>query len=373
MKHYLFSVSLLIAHNAHVVLQLLDVDGDIHTGARQLDGNGLAVILVLEIEYERLPELEELVGLKGEVDQNGLVALDLGGSLEGDHGHEFIHLGHLELFLCNSFFFLLKDSVLLLFFFVFLCEAVVSVLGLLSLVLLFLVLPSAFLALAFASIAPLLLLLLEVGLRDEGDGPRVGGLDVDGGGEGAGVLDLETAGEFLLEDDVSEVDERAVDGKQGLLAGAEQGDVDGAGFSEDGEDFVDVLVDLGREGDLNGSGEAGTHAAGGREDDVEEVLDRVREGQEFEGVEAEAHVGHQNGLGVRHAHLEVLEQNAFGLRNKRRALELLPLHYLRLHNALFLTHCRRFHVLLLQRRQLRLVELLLVPLPELRLQFRVGR
>ena len=97
--------------------------------------------------------------------------------------------------------------------------------------------------------------LLELILVNNGDLPAVRCLDKYLGIQGALILELNIAGALLPIDDLPEVDLGLIGvGKVhlGLLAGANQGNVNGACLAQKGEDSVDVEVQLRRESDRNG-------------------------------------------------------------------------------------------------------------------------
>jgi len=111
---------------------------------------------------------------------------------------------------------------------------------------------------------------------------------------------------LLAEDHVTKVDFLFFDLNECFLASADKGNVDSASFTENGEHGVDVLVELGCEGNGDGGGETCTHASRRRVLDVEEILYLVFEGQKFERVEREGDIREQNSLRVTQAHCEIL-------------------------------------------------------------------
>ena len=132
---------------------------------------------------------------------------------------------------------------------------------------------------------PPLLFLFDIIDGHEGNGRTIWRLHIDLGRQRALVRDLEILSVLLSKDDIAEVDRRVLDLDQGLLAGADEWDVDLARFTQDGEDGVDVLVELGSERDGDGRGETGGHAARRRVLNVEEVLDLVLQRQKLERTE----------------------------------------------------------------------------------------
>ena len=90
---------------------------------------------------------------------------------------------------------------------------------------------------------------------------------------------------MLSENDIAEVDRRVFDLNQGLLAGADERDVDAARLAQNGEHRVNVLVQLWRERDGDRGGETGGHAARRRVLNVEEVLNLVLQRQQLERTE----------------------------------------------------------------------------------------
>lgn len=101
----------------------------------------------------------------------------------------------------------------------------------------------------FVSQALLLFPLPEVVHVEEWNGTAVVGLDEHFGCQGAGVLELQLLGGLLTEYDISEIDNVFFDRDERLLTGANQWDIDLASLTQDREEGVDVLVQLGREGD----------------------------------------------------------------------------------------------------------------------------
>lgn len=193
----------------------------------------------------------------------------------------------------------------------------------------------------------LFFLLLDVLNRHEWYRGAVRCLHIDFGRQGALVLNLQVLSVLLAEDDTAEVNLRVLDLDESLLARANQRDVDPAGFRQDGEHRVDVLVQLWRERDRDGRGQARRHASRRGVLNHEEVLDLVLEGQQLKGAERERYISHEDGLRVGDADREVLEDDFVGLRNKCSAFEFAARHHLRLHDALFLANSSFLHVLLL--------------------------
>ena len=184
--------------------------------------------------------------------------------------------------------------------------------------------------------------------RHEWNGCAIGSLDEDLSRQGTLVHDFEVLGVLLAEDNVSKVDFGRFNLDKGLFAGANQRNIDSSSLAENREDRVDVLVELGREGDGDCGRQAGGHAARRRVLNDKEVLDLVFEWQQLERAEAERNVCHQDGLRVRYSHRKVLEDDLVWLGDKGSALELSASHDLRLNDSLFLANARLLHVLLLE-------------------------
>jgi len=192
--------------------------------------------------------------------------------------------------------------------------------------------------------------LLELILVNNGDLPAIRCLNKYLGIQGALILQLNIAGTLLSIDDLPKVDLGLIRvGKVhlGLLAGANQGYVNWTCLAQQGEDSVDVKIQLRRKSDRDGRWKTGWHTPWRRVLYQEEVLDRISQGQELERVEGERNIGHQDGLSVRHTHCEVLKQDGFWFRNKRNALELSASHDLRLGDPILLPLAGLSHVLLL--------------------------
>mmetsp|Transcript_18796 Transcript_18796/g.43197 ORF Transcript_18796/g.43197 Transcript_18796/m.43197 type:complete len:215 (+) Transcript_18796:1329-1973(+) len=143
-----------------------------------------------------------------------------------------------------------------------------------------------------------------------------------------------------------------------LLGVAAERDVLRSRLAEEGENFVHVLVDLGLELDDQVAGHAGGKRSWVAVGDGEEVLDRVRQLQEFERVEREGSVRQRDLLPVRLARLEVNELHCADVppllgRHKCCSLELPPPHHLLLDPPVpsLLPLHRLLEVLLLQLRQ----------------------
>ena len=103
-------------------------------------------------------------------------------------------------------------------------------------------------------------LLLDVILAQKGNRCAVGSLDVDLGRKSAFVYDFQVLGVLLPKNDITEVDMWRFDLDEGFLAGADQGNIDATGLTQNREDCIDVFVELGGERDGDCGGETRRHA-----------------------------------------------------------------------------------------------------------------
>lgn len=111
------------------------------------------------------------------------------------------------------------------------------------------------------------------------------------GAKGALVEDPQLGRAHLALDDLAEVDEGLGAPDDGLLGGAEDGEVDLPRLGQDGELRADILVQLRQELELDVAGDARRDAALGDERHLEVVPDLLRQGQHVERVERIRHVG----------------------------------------------------------------------------------
>ena len=154
----------------------------------------------------------------------------------------------------------------------------------------------------------LLLSLPEVIHAEVSDHAPIVRFDVDSGGEGACVPQLDRLGRLLAENDITEINNVFLNGNERLLARADERDVDSTSLTENRKGRFDVHVEARRERDGDGGRETGGHAARRRVLNVKEVFDFVLEWQQLERVEGEGDVRKQNRLRVRNAHREVLQK-----------------------------------------------------------------
>ena len=241
----LLAVELLVDEDVQVVLGLVHVNGDVDALALDYDGDGLAVVLVLEEDGELLEDRAELEGHEGEGDLGGGVAFDLCCSLKLHLRQELLIRISLQLF---AHLFLGFSLCYVLLF-----KGHVVLGGYLLPFLLLLLIHFLLVLLFLLRLQELLFqLAVELVLVEEGDVLAVPGLHVYLGGERSVVLELKHSSGLLPVDDRAEVDEGVVSGDQGFLAGALEGDEDLASLCKDRENAEDVLVQLWGEGDSDG-------------------------------------------------------------------------------------------------------------------------
>lgn len=85
------AVELLVDEHVQVVLGLRNVDGNVHALAEDLNGDRLAVVLVVQEEGEGLPHRAQLVGHEGEGELRRVVALDVICTFELYLCQEIVH------------------------------------------------------------------------------------------------------------------------------------------------------------------------------------------------------------------------------------------------------------------------------------------
>jgi len=78
----LFTVELVIYHNIHIVFFLRYIYGHVHALTEHFDGNGLAVVLIIEEQREFLPDLSQLIRYECERYLHGGVPVDVICALE---------------------------------------------------------------------------------------------------------------------------------------------------------------------------------------------------------------------------------------------------------------------------------------------------
>ena len=132
---------------------------------------------------------------------------------------------------------------------------------------------------------PPFLLLFNIINGYEGNGRAIRSLHIDLGRQRPLVRDLKILSVLLSENDIAEVDRWILNLDQGLLARADQWDVDLARFTQNGEDRVDILVQLGSKGDGDRRGQTSGHATRRCILNVEEVLYLVLQRQKLERTE----------------------------------------------------------------------------------------
>ena len=104
---------------------------------------------------------------------------------------------------------------------------------------------------------PSLFFLLDILSRYEWNRGAIWGLDVDLGGQGALVHNLQVLSVLFTENYIAKVDFGLLDLDKGFFAGADERNVDFAGFTQNWEDGVDVFVELGGERDRDRGGKTG--------------------------------------------------------------------------------------------------------------------
>ena len=327
-----FSVELLVDKHIEIVLLFLNVDGYIDTSALHRDRNRFGEVLILQEERELLRHFSELHRNKGELDLGAAVTVDFCRALETDLGEELLEdvgLGRLVVIidglvgrhdqgrLSHTFSQacggskrapavhalrwqslhiargrLHRHGVLnaLILLHTFACSIALSrSLSIAS------TLASALLALLVLSnrligcrrriahfLPPALLLLLDVVDGDERDRRAIRRLHIDLSRQGALIRDSQVLSVLLSEDYIAEVNCRVFNLYERFLAGTDERNVDAAGFTENGKDGIDVLIQLRSERYRDSGRQASRHPARRRVLDMEEVLDLILQRQKFE-------------------------------------------------------------------------------------------